>query len=503
MNFFLLFIFLYNLKVQKCANIVDLVFKTKFNTMFLYKIQYEKNFRYIEIPKIIIEKDNFKISTHENDVLIVDSKIEFPKTKNINIDCTILVIFQNFLSNFTWTQRIFKNIYLYDISTQNLFFYKPFKAHEPEIEKVKHFQNPSPLYFKNTSLTFECNIAIFGSCRIDVFDWVRVFAEKIQAKINISNKESDFAMELIEKDSYENSYFLEFESVSIMLPTLNTEMKSYKYFLMEFDKFTWICLIFFVIYFAFINYVLNWIQGNLKDFTVEVLKSFLMLLGNGDPTKNTSILPRLIHIKLAIFGYLVSTLYCLYLGSFLIKDIESSNSKIICSSFLTEHIRNNSPDILTKLRPRLIVPDEQNSNFVLYNIQNSFGFCIFLGFWKKFLGLKGNKANYVFQLQDYRIGSLPVTVKVRKDFFYKAEFNRYLVDIYSFGIYQKWGKFMELRNKSRYVKASRAKAVSELDMEDMYFIWIVLGTGFFVAFICFVVEVCIFPFLRQFLKRQF
>lgn len=338
-------------------------------------------------------------------------------------------------------------------------------------------------------------ISTFRTCpRGYVCEMIRNFGKLYNGLENIVlRREADSSKVIFSLKPLKNSVFhrstdfLEYFGIVIVVPVDSTkDAVSGEYFVLPFDISVWIICFIFIIYFAIVISILRFLENKHFDFFNNFSYSFLTLLAASVTWKPSKFLHRIIFLTMVFFGIFITTLYNMYLGSFLIKGSGGKEFEIIVNEFIynlfTKFQNNNINDILWKI--------VGNTGYLRKSLNMDsvrFGYCLHSNIWSIYNSFQKHLTKRIFRLKYTTSNSMKIDGNVLKP--YAEDFRMYLIYIYSSGLIEKWkiGNFFQVFIESvlRNIPETSSNRVSLTWIKYPIFLSIF---GYFLGFGIFCIE---------------
>lgn len=124
------------------------------------------------------------------------------------------------------------------------------------------------------------------------------------------------------------SYF-EYEDFKAIVP--RTLIDKSMYFLLPFNPNVWLTICFYIVFGSVILTIVDRVLTKDHDFIGNFMESLRLTLSQVTALKLKSPIASFIYMIMIVNGFVLATLYCLYLGTFLITDIRSNDFEIAIS----------------------------------------------------------------------------------------------------------------------------------------------------------------------------
>lgn len=348
------------------------------------------------------------------------------------------------------------------------------------------------------------------NCRYFLCPLITTFAYKFNANLTISyyQNENDTIKNLmnsfdVSSSDRQKGYLyhrsLEYTFPTIIVPNEFTRDDS-EYFILPFQSAVWIITTAMIIYFAGALSISFWILTRKFDFMKHLIDSIRLSLTHSVNLHQTSFRIQIIYIQMAIYGFILTSIYSSYLGSYYILSAPSSNYRIAC----TEDIINLfEPTVKQKINFWQV--DIVEYNLLFKSLNTKYGYCIYSTQWFRRFSFQRITGNYIFRLiNNYGQISVPLHPYVREDAFYIDQLNNFVLDMYSCGLMEKWNSGTSLTNVSKKVIANLkpTSADNKVTISDLRYPLIWYGFGTSVSIVLAVLEYFIW-FLQIFVCQEY
>ena len=283
------------------------------------------------------------------------------------------------------------------------------------------------------------------------------------------------------------SYFYEFDYGSIIIPVKLASDKA-GYAIKPFSTEVWILVFVALAYFTWTLSLLDFIINR----NLRILYRLQQCLAHclSIPLSPRSIKDfKVIHSFILIFSVIMCSYYDGRFGSVFIIGNEVSEFQIICDQQSID-MMINTPHLKF-----LKIPTDEHIDR-LYKANASFGYCTYKSVW--------NNQHFVIRklklfrlLDEYQSNSVPYAVTFHRNYsFLWPLFKSYYLNMYSYGIMNKWQRESSLRSFEKVVDNWRERMV--IRATDLVAVSTCTLLGFGLAGVCFLFEV----FIKLFSKNN-
>lgn len=305
----------------------------------------------------------------------------------------------------------------------------------------------------------------FNIIRHDSFKFLELFAKIFKLKLNfiLWKNCTDYGQQL-ESDAYIVDYdqefkeclggnislhlVIEFQAITILVPSFVKKPK-YTYFrILNFD--IRVCSLIIICLFAFLTVLISKFKLQSLDNSKELLKGVGLLHGQSISifSKDISLL-RCIYIAMSILGILLQNYYNIYLSSYLIKGIDDTNIKILCSKSDFRFINTSYPSIRKQFSFTEVPEHERITSILSLNV--TLGRCIRTQGWLKRLNRDIRYKSRIYRrAAPWMYGFDPILLVIlNKKSKHSNNLNKFLLNIYSHGFTKHWSRQMMIHNYAK------------------------------------------------------
>lgn len=420
---------------------------------------------------------------------------------NENILSRIIIILKNStlqkeeIFKICWTQNLSNVVLLTeDRRRTELFTYSPFK-NSPNLT-IQRLSSPYGEVSRNYhSFPFTFGGVIFELEELPIFRFVVNILDymKQQYNINISYSKIDpdfiFVISVLYQDRVEDprkttSYF-ELDKFNVVVPRTIFIDKS-SYYTLPFQVSVWATICVYYIFGSLALYTIERVSDEDTDFISNLMECLRITLSQTILLRPQGQISSFINIVMIVVGFLLVNLYGLYLGYFLIKDVETGNFKIA-------YTIGNDDDFFEGSGFKFVYQDPLKYASNLYNLNTKFGYIVNSYLWNS------HHLRHKFRLlkKDMKGGSFPILGMMRKNCILETIFDNFVINAYSSGLYRRWIQeavgFGFQHKKHTFRKRKYLLYLSDIKLPLELYLF-----GIFAAFSCFVFEILFVKIYNKF-----
>lgn len=436
-----------------------------------------ENYAYIEPLNIIF-------SENTEDLRIL--------TRNLSSDKVLVISNNSQPEMFLKFKKLqLRNVVLYNGSLRTFQTCNPFTSEVFEIARENIFKNNGPLNFEGSALSVDMDYHQ-SFCDWEFCEILRIFAVKYNFTVTFKASEMpDFY--ILPEDEFESwmkTKYFEYYYVTITIPIVKNSQKS-EDFILPFSTGLWRALVGTIFYFGIALAIAAKMECQRFDLTHGMLQALGALLGKTMEFHSKKTLVSLMFLAIVTFGFMISTIYTLFIGSFLILDQKETDFEIICSDEMMRFLRKDYPFIESNFRFHIVSTE---TYFKMVGALNTnFGYCMYSDMWKSDFGFQGALGVNLYRLLDeWKAGYLPYYGAIKDNVIFREEFDKFFVKMYYYGFKDKFGRV----SMGAYFRKLKELHVQLMDsnimlvLEDFkYPLKLYLG-GMLVAGLIFLYEIC-------------
>lgn len=305
---------------------------------------------------------------------------------------------------------------------------------------------------------------------------------------NISNAD----ISLVDAADYDTSAFtlpsvVPFYSLTLGIPSFN-KLDKWKYFALPFTRIVWMFHILFPFYFAIILKINSPSKSKTLRNIFEAVRA--ILTGQVRFLKKDKPL-RFIYFFVLFYGMFFWIGYSSHLGSFLTQALDQTDFPFLCTKTRAKAIGSEH---VGKLKFSVQSTDDYLKKIYALNLQN--GYCFTSMFWYYNMGFQKYMSPIFRQIIPWKF-AYGHYFRINKKSKHLDRFNRYLLNVYSSGLHEKWGQDMSIANSISLIRQHLVGDNPILGLQDFMSPIKLCAFCLFLSIVAFLSEIFFSLFLKN------